>query len=60
MNAYPDNCLPETYPRVGGLHLFVGVTGVELWWQDKYRGVDLHLWFKHKIKMLPKSNVTTL
>ena len=28
--VYPDNCLPETYPRVGGIHLFVGVTGVEL------------------------------
>ena len=30
--VYPDNCLQETCPRVGGigLHLFVGVTGVEL------------------------------
>ena len=28
--VYPDNCLPETYPRVGGIHLFVGVIGVQL------------------------------
>ena len=28
--VYPDNCLPETYPRVGGIHLFMGVIGVQL------------------------------
>ena len=28
--VYLDNCLQETYARVGGIHLFVGVTGVDL------------------------------
>ena len=31
--VYPDNYSPETYPRigiVGGIHIFVGVIGVQL------------------------------
>ena len=28
--VYPDNCSSETYSRVGDIHIFVGIIGVQL------------------------------